>query len=536
MKRSLKKIMKNINNRRDSGLYLLLPALLFLLLSHFVIAQEDVLKPGEIVEINVERQKDLSQTLAIKEDGNVTFPLIGEVPAAGLTPSQLAGSIAGQLSIYVKNPKVTVTKLSVSGTVKGVKLTGAVEGILATRVIGLEYADAASLQESLKGVVSQVGKISADPSTNSLIVTDYAANLDGIEGVIGQLDAFGREDRQVLVEAQIVELTNRENEEIGVKWFIPKESRHFAGSFDKAINLPPLPTEVTDSGVSGTTVYETRTAIPNIGLSTLAQGGSFYYGEIIDRLDLHVMLNALNNKGKAKILARPRILVENGHQASIEILTRIPYRELSRTATSAAGDLIFTTSFLDVGVILKVTPYIKRDEIVDLKVEPEVSFVQGQAVDIPIRVSRKASTRVNIKDGYTLVIGGLLQDRDVESVRKLPLLGDIPLLGYLFKFKSSEKEKTELMVFVTPYIMTPDKMDKFSQEGTGRAEEIERPIKEEAKKQRITECLKWARWFYKKESYQAALKEVLKVYDLDKENREAKALENKIRAKLDAAN
>jgi len=535
MKKPLNQAAK-IKTGGSFALWLVFVLAAIMLFNTAVIAQDDVLNPGDIVQVQVERQAQLSQVFTINRDGKINFPLIGEITAAGMTLPHLAGIIKEKLADYIKNPVVNVTRASSRGVVRGVVMQG--EGkVLATRVVELKYADAATLIDSVKGIVSPSGKVYADPSTNSLIATDYPENLDGIESVIKQLDTFGKEQRQVLVEAQIVELTNTENEDLGVTWFIPKaDNRDFAGSFDKSINVPPLPTELTTSSASGSIGLQSRTSIPNVGLATLSDGGSFFFGKTLGGYDLSSMISALNTKGKAKILARPRILVENGQEARIEILTKIPYRELSRTATSAAGDLIFTTSFLDVGVILKVVPYIKRDGIVNLQVEPEVSFVQGQQVDIPIKVTRKASTRVNIEDGHTLVIGGLLQDRDVKSVKKVPILGDIPLLGYLFRSKNTQKEKTELMVFVTPRIMTKTNTDELIKMDLERSEEIARPINEETKNERIAEFLTEARWFYKRERYIEALKEVQKVYKLDKENKQAKKLEGQIRMRFDIKN
>lgn len=425
----------------------------------------DVLKAGDIVEIKVERQENLGGVFTVDEKGNITLPLIGVVYAEGKTPLQLQDEITEKLSVYIKKPKVAVS----TGAPPFLDETG----VLATRVFTLEYADAVLLEKTMQGVVSGRGRVSADAATNSLVATDTVANLSMIENVVKQLDVFGMETRQVLIEAQIIELKTRKGEEIGARWFMDRDSgKEFAGSFDKEFSLSPLPTEITTSKESGGIALEQRTAIPNVGLSTLAEGGSFFYGKLFGNYQLDLLLNALINEGKASILARPKIVVENSREAKLEIVTKFPYRDLLRISSTSV-DEVYTTKFLDIGVTLKVTPYIKKDNVINMEVEPEVSFMQGEVDKIPVMTSRKAMTRVNVEDGHTLIIGGLLQDRKTKNVRKVPLLGDIPIVGLLFRFKDTENEKTELMVFITPHILTREKAAEITEKDMSAMEKIE---------------------------------------------------------------
>jgi len=203
---------------------------------------------------------------------------------------------------------------------------------------------------------------------------------------------------------------------------------------------------------------------------------------MIDQYDFSSVIDALLTENKADLLAQPKILVENGEEAKIEIVTKLPFNTL--TGNTSAGTAVNTTSFVDVGVILKVTPRIRKGDVVNMELEPEVSFVQGERENIPIKASRKTNTHVNVKDGKTLIIGGLLQDRKLKTVQKVPFLGDIPLLGLLFRTTNDVVEKTELMIFITPRILTEEKAEEAVQKEIGKGEKISREVDKYLKREK----------------------------------------------------
>ena len=467
--------MRNIK-RPIKILFLIFSLLTWSMFVFVAIAEEGVLKPGDTVEISVKRQPALSRVLNLGNAGWIAFPLIGKLKASGMTTAQLEKELQNRLAVYIKKPIVTVNKTAAGE--RGVVTTARSDGVMgsmATRVINLHYARASSVKESVQGIVSEVGSIYADEATNSLIATDLPANLGGLERIIRQLDVYGPERRQVLIEAQIIEVKADFEKELGVRWFVDRlgGKKFLSASYDKSINLPPLPTELTtQEHISGASIVsgQERTTIPNVGLATLAKGASFFYGEIFRNYDINAVIDALVTENKADLLACPKIVVENEQEAKIEIVAKLPFRTL--TGTAVGGQAVYTTDFVDVGVVLKVTPSIKKEEIVNMQLEPEVSFIQGEREDIPIKVSRKTNTHVNVKDGATLVIGGLLQDRKVSTQYKVPILGDIPLLGLLFKTKSDQIEKTELMIFITPHILTEEKAKEITEEGMNKMEDV----------------------------------------------------------------
>lgn len=518
---------------RKHVLTLILWFFIALLLSPFAMGQESAtLGTGDTVLVKVMRHERLDRVVTVDAQGIIDIPLVGLVSAEGKTTDQLAGEIRDQLSNYIKSPEVIVTKPSASD---GTRRTYAgLDGGLATRVYALKYGNAVSLANSLKGVVSEMGAVHADEDTNSLIITDRSSNLSVVDNVVGQLDAYGAETSQIAIEAQFVELIDAEEERLGIRWFLNNiEKKEVGASFDKPFSLPPLPTELTlQEGSRGTVQVQNRTSIPVEGLATAATGGSFFYGELFDSYDANMVIDALSTDGKAKVLARPKIVTEDGREAKIEILTRVPFRELSRSSTAASSDLIFTTSFIDVGVVLKVTPHIKDGGAVSLQVEPEVSFVQGQVADVPVRVSRKASTWVSVKDGNTIVIGGLLQDKEIKNSHKVPILGDIPLLGKFFSSSTEQIEKTELTVFITPRILTKQGAMEITLADTKRAEEITASMMLRDEEREIAQYLDLAKAYIKAEKYSEALEMLDRLFVIDPEHREGKKLAKKAHSKL----
>ncbi|HPP12731.1 MAG TPA: hypothetical protein PKW42_08375, partial [bacterium] len=157
-------------------------------------------------------------------------------------------------------------------------------------------------------------------------------------------------------------------------------------------------------------------------------------------------------------LSRPYILSSDNQAASITVSQRVPF--ITNTRTTETGQTINTIQYQDIGIILKVTPHINPDGLVILDVSPEISALTGTTVPIsetvkaPVFAKRSASSRVAIRDGQTIVIGGLMEDKKTEDTRKVPGLGSIPLLGNLFRRNTTEGTKTELLIFLTPHVAT----------------------------------------------------------------------------------
>lgn len=237
--------------------------------------------------------------------------------------------------------------------------------------------------------------------------------------------------RQVMVRAQIVDINKTAAKEFGIDW-----GRVVFGS--SGVSVQDQPWLI---GQSGTGPFD------------------LFGGGAIDRLDpIGARIRALEQQDKAKILSQPNLLVLDGREASILVGGEIP---IPVPQSGSTGGTAITVEYKEFGVRLKILPEITGDNTLQLKVMPEVSSLDyAEALEvngfrIPALRSRKAETTVNIKDGQSLIIGGLLQNADSKLVKKIPLLGDLPIIGELFKSRSFQNNESELVIIITPQIMRP---------------------------------------------------------------------------------
>ena len=261
----------------------------------------------------------------------------------------------------------------------------------------------------------------ADEDTNSLLVTTATKNFERIKVILAELD---RPVPQVLIKVLIAEVTHDNSLDLGVEF--------------SALNL-----RTSGSGQTYTTDF--NVIAQTEGLVT----------RLIEK-DFNVTLRALATVGKLDVLSRPYILTSDNQQASIMVGQEVPF--ITRSQLTDTGQTINTIEYDDIGIILTVIPHINPDGLVIMDVYPEISTLTGQTVPIsetvnaPVFARRAAESRVAVHDGQTIVIGGLMEDRLVSTVHKVPLLGDIPLLGLAFQRIEQTKAKTELLIFLTPHV------------------------------------------------------------------------------------
>jgi general secretion pathway protein D len=281
-----------------------------------------------------------------------------------------------------------------------------------------------SSSESNANDLSQDTYLEADKDTNSLLVLTSSRNYELLKPIIDELD---KPVGQVLIKVLLAEITHNDDLDLGTEF--------------SAWNL---------RGAGDSNNVEFSTKFPPTQTSGLK-------ATVLDRT-LNVTIRALQETGKLNILSRPYILTRNNQTATITVGSQVPFA--TGETTSNVGTQT-TTEYRDIGIILEVTPSINPDGLVNMTVKPEISSITGQTVQIserlnlPIFATRTSETKVAIKDGQTIVIGGLMQDEVHDNVSKVPLLGDIPLLGNLFKRTTKSKDKTELLIFLTPHV-APD--------------------------------------------------------------------------------
>lgn len=278
--------------------------------------------------------------------------------------------------------------------------------------------------------------ISSDPETRRLIVITDDDTSQFISQVITNLD---RPKPQVLIKVVFLEVTYRKGLDIGIEG---ARSKAMGGGTTGVVNQV---FGLADQGSSPST--------PTIG----RQGAGIYQ---VLGTDFQATLRAIAEAGKTEVLSRPSILARNNQQAVITVGKEIPL--ITDTRFDNNNNQINTISYQDVGIILRVTPFIASDGMVEMIVSPEISDLTDQTIPIsggsnpvgaPVISKRSADTVVVTPDGQTVIIGGLMSNAKSSVDSKIPLLGDIPLLGNLFKRKLRAEEKTELMIFLTPHVV-----------------------------------------------------------------------------------
>ena len=290
--------------------------------------------------------------------------------------------------------------------------------------------------------------ITIDPETKKIIVvTDDETNLQ-IEKVIASLD---RPRPQVLIKVVFLEITYNNSSDIGVEGALSRKMFGSAATGQVA-NI---------FGLSGLNASGTNGVLNSVGQNVAGIGatppGAGLYSVLGQ--DYQVTLRAIAQAGKAEVLSRPSILARNNQPATITLGQQVPL--VSNTRFDAVNGQINSITYQSVGIILRVTPFITSDGMVEMIVSPETSQLADRSQWVPISKdalapvinTRSADTVVVVPDGQTVIIGGLIETSKTDSESKVPFLGDIPWIGAAFKRKQKSAVKTELMIFLTPHIV-----------------------------------------------------------------------------------
>jgi type IV pilus assembly protein PilQ len=322
----------------------------------------------------------------------------------------------------------------------------AVPQITATRT--LSYAKASALRDTLKRFLSARGDILADDRSNILIIRDIPSVLPDLDALIKQLD---RKSQQVEIEARVVSASRTFSREIGVQFGVsaatPSGRNVFGGlpgtaSFVSPIvrgpALPPPP--LVSSG---------STAMPLVSnLPATAPTSGFSYAFSSANIAVDLIISAAEARGVGKLLSKPKIVTQNNQQAIVKQGTKIPVQtEINNT---------ITTEFIDAVLRLTVTPQITADGTIYMDVDVENTQIDNgivRVMGIPALDTQEAQTKVLVSDGGTVVIGGVIISSQQTSVQQVPLLGSIPVLGYLFRHTTISSSSQELYFFLTPRII-----------------------------------------------------------------------------------
>lgn len=372
-----------------------------------------------------------------------------------------------------------------------------------TRIYKITYADIEGVATAVEKFVSGKAEIGINKGTSHIMVTDTEDKIKAIDKFIEQVDVM---TSQVMVEVRIYDVTTNEGFELSPQWHVGRNAPYTADTIimgaDEVTktNVGPEDFSFTEEGMEqpqnyvvapwpptlppgwyddltriqrdlervGTDFGRTETEVvydkPPLIMSNWRRkpfaggafdritGGTLSFGVLNDAVDVELALTILHRQVEAKLLANPRILVLDNETAKFEIVREVPYREFKQVARE---DPITYTDFKKVGVDLRVTPHIARDDMLRLKIEPEFSVLVSQdKKGVPTIDARRVDTIAMIKDGQTIVIGGLRKRQISKDVSKVPVLGDMPLIGGLFNSESESVKINELVIFITTTIIT----------------------------------------------------------------------------------
>lgn len=300
------------------------------------------------------------------------------------------------------------------------------------KIFELKYAKAADMKDKItENLTKGIGTMQIDERTNKIVVTDLENNMGDIEKV---MTAFDDKPQQVLIESKILQITLDDRYKLGVDW----------GSV-----IRQMQKELT-----------LKSAFQLAASNAFGPPGAQLILGSMDSGDVNVMIQVLKTIGDTNLLSSPRITAINNQEAKILIGTSQPYATNTVTQGTSTTTTGTSLNFIDVGVKLYVTPTINKDGFVTMKIRPEVSSTSSNytygspATTVPIVQTTQAETSVTVKDGTTIIIGGLIKDERTDTVNKIPLLGDIPIVRTAFSNRDKHITKQELVIFLTPHIIT----------------------------------------------------------------------------------
>ena len=371
-----------------------------------------------------------------------------------------------------------------------------------TDVFILNYAKAEEIKKSVEPLVEAAagGRVIVDARSNALVISERPTRLSRVRSIIERLD---RATEQVMIESKFVEVTDRDIKNIGVKWsslnnynlnagpFNQDFTRERSGGYENSLsnssgtsnstNSTSTAGSNTSNSVSSTNGVLTNTSQTGSNMSlanTSASGASealnalqgLVGGGSTSRLStavfsadqLNVVLSALQTLNDIKIVSNPTVVTLNNTESSINVGEEFPIPNYTYNQERGTFE-VSGFQYRPIGILLKVTPQVNSQGFIKLNLEPEVSQRNGETsfggaggAQIPIIATRKAKTQVSLKDGYTMGLGGLLTSRSENGSSKVPLLGDIPVLGRAFKSKNRDNSNTSLVIFITAKTVAAD--------------------------------------------------------------------------------
>jgi type II secretory pathway component GspD/PulD (secretin) len=403
-------------------------------------ALSNLLAPGSY-DYEIQGNRIRFGTQAILKSSKINLPKITEIinPSGGMTPQQLdtlVRSILDPNNASISAIDTVRNVIVLNGTVGDVaeykktiedlKLGSGSMGDRITKMVKLNYSDPAVVIGILTPYLTPIGKVQVEPRTTSLIIWETAANMGVLLELIKELDI---KSPQVLIESNIVEVDKENALNFGFNW-----------NLNKATGDPTVIGSFTNA-------FQNTTLNP----------ASLAFGTVKSSIDITGTINSLETRQLGKVISRPRVATASGVPAEIDSIENIIY-STSTSTVGPGGAIISTTTYntLPLPVDLKITPRITNDgritTIINASVTSQTGTPVGAGAPPPTSV-QTANTTITIKNGETIVIGGLVRDTLQDTYSGIPLLMNLPLIGDLFQQKSLQHTKVELIIFITPTII-----------------------------------------------------------------------------------
>lgn len=416
-------------------------------------AEADLKRPAEPLYTMEFRDADIKDVLrALGQENNLNI-IIGEKISGKITLSFNKVRLMDAIETILKINNLTFHREGNIIMIVASPFSEGEEGLV-TRRIPVDFANAKEISENLKNMLSSKGKIAMDQRTNTLIVRDVAQNVERIALLVKSLDT---KTPQVMIEARIVEARSGFSRELGIQWGggysgnitsrdVSKGSYLLSGGGTKTATTDTTYTPLTNGiGIGGTGFLVNLPAAVGSG-----SGGAIGFSLIKSNLGLDLQLSAMESNGKGKVLSNPKILTLDNKEAKISSGRDIPIKVVSIVSGVTTTEI----RIINAALSLTVTPHITSDDqiVMNVKAEKAEPDWARQVDNIPTIIKKNANTDMIIKNGDTIVIGGIFTKELTDAENGVPFLSKIPILGWLFKKQSIVDEQNELLIFITPTI------------------------------------------------------------------------------------
>jgi type IV pilus assembly protein PilQ len=429
-------------------------------------------KRNNIIYVMTERDYELIYGKKYEDRRIVKSVKLRHVTAAEVTKavSQLKTNIGRVISDDISD---TIVLMDIPEAIADMeKVIWELDIPLATKVYNLQYARAGDLKDRLSEMLTaNIGNLRIDERTNKVAITDLKSKIPLFDKVIS---AFDERHKEVIIEAKILQVTLNDDYNTGINWDAVftkvHSSLHQIATLGVSLKYPdqivPIP-------------------------SAQGSGGALQIGNLATE-GYQAVIQALREYGRTNLLSSPRIVALNNKEASILVGTNQPYatRTISQGSGGTGNIEAENVTFIDLGIKLIVTPTINDEDFITMKIKPEVSSkisdfkITSSGNMIPVVKTTTTETTVMVKNGSTVLIGGLIEENIRENIREVPGLANIPILGNLFRTRtigsgdSTNPEKTELVIFLTPHIISgEEKKDLLSTDQVAKNRTLEESLK-----------------------------------------------------------